>query len=142
MTRQLLWTHPRRLDSLLEFLWLQARHVARRRTSYVMPPVTDSTFTRIIRGEMPAHRVWEDEEFVAFLDINPVQRGHVLLIPRQQVDSIYDLDEKTYAALWQRVRLLAPPICANVKAKRNRHRGGGPLRPTRPCTSSPGIPVK
>jgi histidine triad (HIT) family protein len=78
----------------------------------------DSIFTRIIRGELPCHRVWEDADFFAFLDIHPIQRGHTLLIPKKEVDSIWDLDEQTYAALWQRARRLAVPISAAMNAVR------------------------
>jgi histidine triad (HIT) family protein len=83
-----------------------------------MSPVADSTYTKIIRSELPAHRVWEDNDFIAILDIHPVQRGHVLLIPKQQIDSIYDLDETTYINLWKRVRWLASPLRVATGAKR------------------------
>lgn len=78
----------------------------------------ESIFTRIIRGELPSHKVWEDADFFAFLDINPIQRGHMLLVPKKEVDSIWDLDEATYAALWSRVRKLAPPLCKAIGAVR------------------------
>lgn len=80
--------------------------------------MADSIFTRIIRGELPSHKVWEDDAFFAFLDIHPIQTGHTLLVPKQQVDSIWDLDEATYDALWHRVRRLAGPICAAMNAVR------------------------
>jgi len=80
--------------------------------------MAESIFTRIVRGELPSHKVWEDDAFFAFLDINPVKAGHTLLIPKKEVDSIWDLDEATYTALWQRARLLAGPICAAMKAVR------------------------
>lgn len=50
-----------------------------------------SIFTRIIRGEIPCHRVGEDDRFLAFLDINPVRRGHTLVIPKVEVDRFFDL---------------------------------------------------
>ncbi len=80
--------------------------------------MTDSIFTRILRGELPAHKVWEDGAFFAFLDIRPIQPGHTLLVPKVQVDSIWDLDAETYAALWQRAHRLAGPICSAMKAVR------------------------
>ncbi|MDR1939009.1 MAG: HIT family protein [Tannerellaceae bacterium] len=50
-------------------------------------------FSRIIAGEIPCHKVAEDGEFFAFLDINPVAAGHTLVVPRQEVDYIFDLDD-------------------------------------------------
>ncbi|MCB0772106.1 MAG: HIT family protein [Flavobacteriales bacterium] len=50
-----------------------------------------SIFTRIIRGEIPCHRVGEDDRFLAFLDINPVRKGHTLVIPKVEVDRFFDL---------------------------------------------------
>ncbi|MBS5871527.1 MAG: HIT family protein, partial [Porphyromonas sp.] len=49
-------------------------------------------FTRIIEGEIPSYRVAEDAEFYAFLDINPVQPGHTLVVPRQEVDYVFDIE--------------------------------------------------
>ena len=50
-------------------------------------------FTRIIEGEIPSYRVAEDAEFYAFLDINPVQPGHTLVVPRQEVDYVFDIED-------------------------------------------------
>ena len=80
--------------------------------------MAESIFTRIIRAELPSHKVWEDDAFFAFLDIHPIQTGHTLLIPKTEVDSIWDLDEASYNALWQRARRLAGPICSAMKAVR------------------------
>ncbi len=57
-------------------------------------------FARIASGEIPSFKVAEDERFFAFLDINPLAKGHVLVIPKQEVDYIIDLDEGTFADLW------------------------------------------
>jgi histidine triad (HIT) family protein len=64
-------------------------------------------FTRIIRGEIPSHRVYEDEHTCAFLDINPARPGHTLVVPRQEVPSVFDLEPPAYTALWQAVRQVA-----------------------------------
>lgn len=56
-----------------------------------------SIFTRIINGEIPCHRVAEDDRFIAFLDIRPLRPGHTLVVPKKEVDYIFDLDEKTLA---------------------------------------------
>lgn len=58
-----------------------------------------SLFSRIAAGEIPAHKVAEDESYLAFLDINPLAEGHVLVIPKKEVDYIFDLDDQTYAGL-------------------------------------------
>ena len=58
-----------------------------------------SIFSRIAAGEIPSYRVAEDKDFYAFLDINPVVEGHVLVIPKHEVDYIFDLDDKEYAGL-------------------------------------------
>ena len=50
-------------------------------------------FSRIVAGEIPCHKIAEDEEFFAFLDINPVSKGHTLVIPKQETDYIFDLDD-------------------------------------------------
>ena len=50
-------------------------------------------FSRIVAGEIPCHKVAEDEEFFAFLDINPVAKGHTLVIPKQETDYIFDLED-------------------------------------------------
>ncbi len=59
----------------------------------------DSIFTRIVKGEVPCNKVYEDELTLAFLDINPVQPGHTLVIPKKQVEFVWDLDDITYQAL-------------------------------------------
>jgi histidine triad (HIT) family protein len=64
-------------------------------------------FTRIIRGEIPSHRVYEDEHTCAFLDINPARPGHTLVVPRQEAPSVFDLDPAAYDALWRAARRVA-----------------------------------
>lgn len=58
-----------------------------------------SIFTRIVNREIPAYIVGEDERFLAFLDINPLAIGHTLVIPKREVDYLFDLDDETLAAL-------------------------------------------
>ncbi|AEL24792.1 HIT family protein [Cyclobacterium marinum] len=58
-----------------------------------------SIFTKIINREIPAHIVAEDEQHIAFLDIMPLVKGHVLVVPKEEVDYIYDLDDELYASL-------------------------------------------
>ena len=56
-------------------------------------------FSRIIAGEIPSYKCAEDERFYAFLDINPVAKGHTLVVPKQEVDYLFDLDDDTLAAM-------------------------------------------
>ncbi|NMC41342.1 MAG: HIT domain-containing protein, partial [Bacteroidales bacterium] len=58
-----------------------------------------SIFTLIINGEIPCYKVAEDDRFFAFLDINPLNEGHTLVVPKKEVDYIFDLDEETYTGL-------------------------------------------
>lgn len=63
-----------------------------------------SIFTRIINGEIPCERVYEDEKTIAFLDIHPDKPGHTLVVTKVQVDQFTDLPDEDYAALWQTVK--------------------------------------
>ncbi|MDX9903704.1 MAG: HIT family protein [Bacteroidales bacterium] len=58
-----------------------------------------SIFTRIINGEIPCYRVAEDERFIAFLDVRPLKPGHTLVVPKKEVDYIFDLDPETLTGL-------------------------------------------
>jgi histidine triad (HIT) family protein len=58
-----------------------------------------SIFTRIINGEIPCYRVAEDDRFMAFLDVRPLKPGHTLVVPRKEIDYIFDLDEETLAGM-------------------------------------------
>ena len=58
-----------------------------------------SIFSKIISGEIPSFKIYEDENFLAFLDINPNTIGHTLCIPKKEVDQIFDLDDKTLSEL-------------------------------------------
>jgi histidine triad (HIT) family protein len=58
-----------------------------------------SIFTSIVQGEVPSYKIAETRDFLAFLDVKPVQKGHVLVIPKKEVDYLYDLDDETYIGL-------------------------------------------
>ena len=77
-----------------------------------------SIFTKIIEGEIPAHRVWEDEQHLAFLDIRPVQPGHTLVIPKREVSYLFDLEEREQAALWDAVRTVEKKLRTAVSCER------------------------
>ena len=59
-----------------------------------------SIFTKIIRGDIPSYKVAESDHYYAFLDIHPLAQGHTLVVPKQEVDRIFDLDDETYLGLF------------------------------------------
>jgi histidine triad (HIT) family protein len=77
-----------------------------------------SIFSKIINGEITAHKVAEDDNYLAFLDINPLVMGHTLVIPKKEVDYIFDLDDETYNGLWSFAKTVAAKIEKSVKCKR------------------------
>lgn len=66
-----------------------------------------SIFTKIINGEIPCHKIYEDEQTIAFLDIHPTQPGHTLVVPKVQVDHFDDLSDVDYMAVWRTVKKIA-----------------------------------
>lgn len=70
-----------------------------------------SIFTKIVKGDIPAFKVAEDENYLAFLDIFPVVKGHVLVIPKKEVDYLFDLDDKLYLGL----QLFAKKVATGLK---------------------------
>ncbi len=67
----------------------------------------DSIFTKIVKGEVPAHKVYEDDLVLAFLDIHPVQPGHMLVIPKKQVEFVWDLPDDDYEAVMSAAKKVA-----------------------------------
>lgn len=67
----------------------------------------DSIFTKIIKGEIPCHKVYEDDRTFAFLDIHPIQPGHVLVVPKRQVEFVWDLEDEDYTALMAAAKRVA-----------------------------------
>lgn len=72
-----------------------------------------SIFSRIIAGEIPSYKIAEDENYFAFLDINPLTEGHTLIVPKKEVDYIFDLDDTTLAGMV----LFAKKVAAKIKQK-------------------------
>ena len=66
-----------------------------------------SVFTKIINGEIPCYKIYEDDKTIAFLDIHPETKGHTLVVPKKEVDKIYDLPEEDYVALMDTVKKLS-----------------------------------
>ncbi len=75
-------------------------------------------FTRIINREIPGHIVAEDDHNIAFLDINPLNEGHALVVPKQEVDKLFDLDEDSYLKLQAFARKVAKAIEAAIPCLR------------------------
>lgn len=66
-----------------------------------------SIFTKIINGEIPCYKIYEDDKTLAFLDIHPETKGHTLVIPKNEVDKIYDLPDEDYRALMDAAKKLS-----------------------------------
>lgn len=77
-----------------------------------------SIFTKIINGEIPCYKVAEDENCIAFLDINPNAKGHTLCVPKIEVDKLFDLNEDTYIQLMKFSRKIAKALEKTVSCKR------------------------
>ncbi len=77
-----------------------------------------SIFSKIIAGEVPGYKIYEDEYVCAILDIHPMQKGHTLVIPKKEVDQLFELDEKMYDKLMHRVRYVAQLLKAKTECTR------------------------
>ncbi|MDY0200409.1 MAG: HIT family protein [Tenuifilaceae bacterium] len=77
-----------------------------------------SIFTKIVVGEIPSYKIVEDERFFAFLDINPLAKGHTLVIPKKEIDYLFDLDDDTLAAMIIFAKRIAMAIEKTIVCKR------------------------
>ncbi len=77
-----------------------------------------SIFSKIVKGEIPCHKIAESTDFLAFLDVNPIAKGHTLVIPKAEVDYLFDLDEDQYLGLMNFARQIAPAIEQVVPCQR------------------------
>jgi histidine triad (HIT) family protein len=77
-----------------------------------------SIFTRIINGEIPCYKVAEDDRFIAFLDVRPLKPGHTLVVPKKEIDYIFDLDEETLAGMIVFARRVALAMKEVIDCKR------------------------
>ncbi|SFN84084.1 histidine triad (HIT) family protein [Paenimyroides ummariense] len=77
-----------------------------------------SIFTKIINGEIPSHKVAENDEFIAFLDINPNAKGHTLCVPKQEIDKIFDMEKGLYTRLMDFSYDVAKAIEKTIPCKR------------------------
>ncbi|MBE9575466.1 HIT family protein [Flavobacterium proteolyticum] len=77
-----------------------------------------SIFTKIVNGEIPCYKITEDENYLAFLDVNPNAKGHTLCIPKQEINKIFDMEEEHYLGLMKFSRRVAKAIEKSVECKR------------------------
>ncbi len=77
-----------------------------------------SIFTKIINGEIPCYKVAENSDFIAFLDVNPNAKGHTLVVPKKEVNKLFDLDAKTYLELMSFSRDVAIALEKSIPCKR------------------------
>ena len=77
-----------------------------------------SIFTKIVNGEIPCYKIAEDENYLAFLDVNPNAKGHTLCIPKQEINKIFDMEEEHYLGLMKFSRKVAKAVEKSVKCKR------------------------
>lgn len=77
-----------------------------------------SIFTKIVKGEIPAYKIAEDDNFLAFLDVNPNAKGHTLCIPKQEIDKIFEMEDELYLDLMRFSKKIAVALEKTVPCKR------------------------
>lgn len=77
-----------------------------------------SIFSKIIAGEIPCYKIAENDDFIAFLDVFPLKKGHVLVVPKKEIDYIFDLDNETYLGLMLFSKTVAAAIKKAIPCKR------------------------
>ena len=82
--------------------------------------MSESIFTKLIKGEIPSFKIAEDDKFIAFLDIMPLKRAHTLVVPKVQIDYIYDLPDKMLSDLMIFSKKVAKKIESKIECKRIR----------------------
>lgn len=75
-------------------------------------------FTKIIAGEIPCHKIYEDEKYLSFLDIRPINPGHALVIPKKEIDYIFDCDDQMLGELMVRAKKIAHAIKKEVSCRK------------------------
>ncbi len=75
-------------------------------------------FTKIIKGEIPCHKILENDDYLAFLDIRPINPGHTLVIPKKEVDYIFDVEDKLYSGLFVFAKKVAHMIQKEISCKK------------------------
>jgi len=77
-----------------------------------------SVFSKIVRNEIPSFKIHENDNFLAFLDINPLKRGHTLVIPKKEVDYIFDIETQEYLQLWEFTQVISKAMKKVISCKR------------------------
>jgi len=77
-----------------------------------------SVFSKIINGEIPSYKIAENEDFFAFLDINPLAKGHTLVIPKKEVDYIFDIDDESHKEFWHFAKRVSAAVKKAVPCRR------------------------
>ena len=77
-----------------------------------------SIFTKIVKGEIPCFKIAEDENYLAFLDVNPNAKGHTLCIPKEEINKIFDMEEEHYLGLMKFSRKVAKALEKTIECKR------------------------
>ena len=80
--------------------------------------MSDSIFTKIIKGDIPSYKILENEDFISFLDISPIKEGHSLVVPKLQVDYIYDLPNDVFAGLFNFSKIVAQKLERAIECDR------------------------
>lgn len=78
----------------------------------------DCIFCKIILNEIPVYKVWEDNNTLVFLDINPINPGHILVVPKEHSDDLFELEESSYINLLKTAKMLAPKLKNIMNSKR------------------------
>lgn len=78
----------------------------------------DCIFCKIIGGSVPSNKIWENENFFAFLDIKPLQKGHILLVPKKHVEEVFDLPQDLYTELFAVAKKLTLPLRQTMRSKK------------------------
>jgi histidine triad (HIT) family protein len=79
---------------------------------------SDCIFCKIAKGEIPAVKIWEDKKYLAFLDANPINHGHTLILPKKHTDYFFDLDDKEYTELMLNAKKIAKLLKEKLEPKR------------------------
>lgn len=96
--------------------------------------MTDCVFCKIISGDIPAAKIFEDEDSLAFLDINPINIGHTLVVPKKHFDTLYDLPAELIGSLFKNIQMLTVAVkksvgCEGINIGMNNERAAGQLVP-------------
>lgn len=107
-------TFKRSCDSFLLYLQRITSKFVPQLTPYPKRIIMAGIFARIAAGEIPSYKIAEDDKFFAFLDINPLAKGHVLVIPKQEIDYIFDIDTPIFEEFWTFARNIAVALKKSV----------------------------